>query len=225
MLKKEDNFDNVEQHEQQKEVERHPSDHVPRPTSVTRKGAWIALAIVAFTLFMTIREINQTPANNPVTTIVFSDYLEPAKEINAQEFEKLYDEARRNKINFSRISKAYLSGDYLKPHRADTSSLSIQRDVDNDQSYLCLEDNKGTSKDMELLICGLYDLYTDIEYPNDFLKAVEENNADVNNEKIYLNDYEISRTKQQSVYYINGFYYSKELADLIVEWNKTKSFN
>ena len=100
MLKKEDNFDNVEQHEQQKEVERHPSDHVPRPTSVTRKGAWIALAIVAFTLFMTIREINQTPANNPVTTIVFSDYLEPAKEINAQEFEKLYDEARRNKINF-----------------------------------------------------------------------------------------------------------------------------
>jgi len=147
----------------------------------------------------------------------FSNKIIRQQKIDAQEFVKLYEKAKKNKLEYKRISKIYLSGDYKQPHIANT--LYLKNMYNGDTSYLCLENNEGNEQ--ILLMCGQENIYNSLENPYDFIEAVQKNNDDSENAQIKLYNYSSYSSEYKEMYFINGFYYTKELADMIVHWEKT----
>ncbi|MDF9866568.1 hypothetical protein OKW22_000121 [Bacilli bacterium PM5-3] len=154
--------------------------------------------------------------DNTESTSLASGYLVENKKISSTEFVKLYKKAKKNRIKYDKATKNYLSGDYDKPHVVNTIYISNEYDSFMDKDYYCIASNKE-DEDKEIYRCASVNIYEEMTQPADFVKAVEDEEFD-------LTDYTIYSSESKDIYYINGFYYSKELCDLIVKWEKNKKF-
>ncbi|MEG0283689.1 MAG: hypothetical protein RR543_00035 [Erysipelotrichales bacterium] len=141
--------------------------------------------------------------------------------ITSKQFVKLYNDAKKNRIKYDRLTKKYISGDYKKNYVVNERYLESQSSIEYETkdgeeegtiTYTCLKDKEtdtdnGETKYGKLISCGIASQLEEGNYPEDIL-------AD---KKIDLYNYLPHNSESMDRYYINGVYYSQELADLIVK--------
>jgi len=182
----------------------------------------IGFGVVIFVLLLSIGYavydvyLNDDPKNNKIEKFEISNYLKPTVQITASDFKKKYQEALDNQLSFTSMTGMLTSGEYSTSHSVRAANTVVFEDEENNHSYLCLQANTDNLR-RQVLICGTYKDFESTNYPIDFLNAAIESNID-------LSKYSIRNSSSSTIYYINGIYYSRELVNLVLDWEKTKSF-
>ena len=196
----------------------------------------IFLSIIITLVFGVIRacdnrqnEIKNKSEFNQVSN--YENYLGPVNEngINAKEFVALYQEAKNNRIKYDRIKRIYLSGNFSKPYVVNSNYLVSENDSEGFK-YLCLEKNEYSDK-VIIYSCGTNaveiglqennEADIGLENPTDFGKAVHKYNEKAT-DVINFDYYDTYYSESNDLYHINGAFYTQELCDFIVKWEKTK---
>lgn len=152
----------------------------------------------------------------------FDDSL-PMMEMNSMNAKEFIDEYYRARDNYLEIDKIYddegnVNFDYDK-------SFSINKNHTFDEYYSDEFDENVRCVDISgedeynLLTCALDVYYIDnYYYPDDFTNALEKTNIE---EKFI---YSLTNTNNETIYFINGYVYSKEYIDLVKSWLKNDGF-
>ena len=201
-----------------------------RPKKKKTSPAIIILIIIGYVLFRfvtgflsmddsesTIDDITtETRESSEEESTVYDDYVMKNKDVNATEFVKEYQVAKKNRINYNRIQQTYVSGDYSKSYVINSRYTKSKYADNYDKEYYCLlTDNKAYNENEDILSCGLYGITKAIT-PKDALNYFEEKG-------IKLYNYDLYESESPDYYNINGFFYSKEFCDLVVEYAKDKT--